>query len=390
MIKISAPSKEWSDDTVRVVFPVALDKDKRNLWYEVDAEYHDFISETLDAAAVALLIPAMIDGDRVILEGKISSRLFYNLQHSAQSIFRILVAKAGSVQFDAEETYVSHQKPNGVATGFSAGVDSFSVLQDNFFYTPPPGYQLTHLLFNNVGSHGRHTPLALFHERFLRIRELTAEIGLPCIKINSNLDEFFPDWMTFQQSHTPRNVSVGLLLQNGIGRWLYASTYQHSQQCVAPTYDTAYADMLTLPLLSTDTCDTFSAGGEYSRVEKTLRIATNPFAQRYLDVCAIEGEGNCSHCWKCLRTLLTLEIAGQLERFADVFDLDLYARRRGAYVSKVLRSRDPLLQEIVTFARERGFRFPLEARLLPPFAFFPREAAWKLHRRWSKSLPATR
>jgi hypothetical protein len=381
MITIRSPHKKRTENSIRIHFPVEFGEMQRTLWYEVDEKYVDLVSERLDAAVVALLIPAMSYGGTLFLDGNVSHRLIYNLQNSVQIVFQKLIPSTHLLKIKAKKIDMSNDRQNGVATGFSAGVDSFSVLNDHFFQKTVSGYQLTHLLFNNVGSHGDHAPLRFFNDRFSRIKRMAAEIGLPCIKVNSNLHDFYPKWMSFRQTHTPRNMSVGLLLQKGIGRWLYASSYQHEQQHVAPSDDSAYADMVTLPLLSTDTFDAFSAGGEYSRVEKTLQIVDNPFAQRYLDVCALRSDTNCSHCWKCLRTLLTLEIAGKIDKFSEVFDLDVYEQRRIFYISRVLRSREALPREIVAFAQQKDFRFPRKSRLLPPIAFLPQEFIWKLRKR---------
>ena len=80
-----------------------------------------------------------------------------------------------------------------------------------------------------------------------------------------------------------------------------------------------------------------------------------------------------------MRTLLTLEIAGLIDRYARVFDLDVYRRRRARFIGQVLQSRSPLMKEIVAFARERDYPLPLRSRF---FALLPLETA----RRFKKSL----
>ncbi len=113
-------------------------------------------------------------------------------------------------------------------------------------------------------------------------------------------------------------------MQGGIGRYLYASTYSRADAVVRPWHDISCGDLVGLPMLSTDALTAASSGSEHTRVEKTLRVADLPVTYRTLDVCA-RGRmppGNCSACIKCLRTLLTLEIAGVVDRYAPVFDLD--------------------------------------------------------------------
>ncbi len=167
-------------------------------------------------------------------------------------------------------------------------------------------------------------------------------------------------------THTQRNLSAALLLQREIGRFMYASTYSYRQTHIAPSYDIAYSDVASLPLLSTETLDAFSVGSECTRVEKTLRIADIADTWNTLDVCAHDGGDhgiNCSKCKKCMRTLLTLDAAGLLDRYAECFDLDLYRSSRDSYVRLNLHTKDPLLHEVFDFARLNKFPIPAPSRL---------------------------
>jgi hypothetical protein len=84
-----------------------------------------------------------------------------------------------------------------------------------------------------------------------------------------------------------------------------------------------------------------------------------------LDVCVRNDRaGNCSTCKKCVRTLLTLEIAGLQERYARVFDFEAYRRERHWRVARILRKNLAMSLEIKALARERGYRFPLRERLI--------------------------
>jgi len=147
---------------------------------------------------------------------------------------------------------------------------------------------------------------------------------------------------------------------------MYSSTFDYSNSFVGATYDMAYSDAIALPLLSTERLETLSVGGEYTRVEKTLRVADISDSYEFLDVCADGSKvGNCSRCWKCMRTLLTLDIAGLISRYSNLFDCAEYKRQRNMYIRKVLSSHDPLLREIVQFAKERHYTFPVSSKLEP-------------------------
>jgi hypothetical protein len=69
-------------------------------------------------------------------------------------------------------------------------------------------------------------------------------------------------------------------------------------------------------------------GAEASRVDKIVRIADDPIAQRNLRVCYGDygSNTNCGRCMKCLRTMATLALVDRLEKFETFpvpLDLDL-------------------------------------------------------------------
>ena len=366
---------------------IVLDKEKRiyqvdvkyiegneTLWYSVQDSFGDLFTDSSDAALVALIIPAMSKNEDIYIHGEISDRLYYNLSRPFQNLLRQIIPSLHQVGIYPENVRSCHGKSaSGVATGFSGGVDSYCALADHYYSDIPERFKVTHLLFNNVGSHGADGE-RLFRKRFERLAPSAERIGLPLLMINSNLDLFYDKNLGFQKTHTMRNASVALLLQGGIGRYMYASTYKYSDMFIGSTYDTAYSDLVTLPLLSTDTLDAFSVGSEYSRVQKTLRVAELPDSYGTLDVCvndSLSSYVNCSKCWKCLRTLATLEIAGYLDRYSDSFDLNIYKSQRKAYFATLLGSHDPLLREIEELADERNYAFPISSRLLHYSRFLP-------------------
>ncbi|MCK5450910.1 MAG: hypothetical protein KAI70_04005, partial [Candidatus Omnitrophica bacterium] len=195
--------------------------------------------------------------------------------------------------------------------------------------------------------------------------------------------------LNFQQTHTPRNVSVALLLQGGIGRYMYASAYNYTDVFVGPTYSMGYSDTITLPLLSTDMLDAFSVGSEYTRVEKTLRVA-DIIADSYssLNICVrTDNAMNCSMCSKCMRTLLVLDIAGLLDRYSTSFDLNTYAKHKNWFIGRKMGSHDPLPSEIFQFAKRCNYSFSFLSHL---YAMLAIPVHLVKNRKYSKSiLPVT-
>lgn len=367
-MRISKPEIISEKNTRTYQVDVEFSEGKETLWYSLHDSYGDLLTDSSDAPLVALLIPAMQRGEDIYIDGEISERLLYNLSRPFQVLLHQLIPSLNMVKIYPESVRSEQgTSVSGVATGFSGGIDSYCALADHYYSDISERFKVTHLLFNNVGSHGKGGE-QLFRKRFERLAPVTERIGLPLLMINSNLNLFYDKKLGFQQTHTMRNASVALVLQGGIGRFMYASGCKYSDVFVGPTHDTAYSDLITLPLLSSDRLDAFSIGSEYSRVQKTLRVAEVSDSYGTLDVCVnskhINQYINCSKCWKCLRTLTTLEIAGYLERYSDSFDLNIYHMHKKAYFTKLLKARDPLSKEIVEFAHSKNFSFPLSSRFI--------------------------
>lgn len=336
------------------------------LWYRVEERFAEFLTTSSDAALLALLIPAMAAGEDIHLAGAVSERLYRSLAGPYQELLQAVIPSLHRVAIHASGFQAPGPRPAGIATGLSCGIDSYCLLLDHFFTDEPPDGKVTHLLFNNVGSHGKDGE-RVFRQRLARVAPVAGRIGLPLVVVDSNLDDFYGPGLSFIQTHTPRNASVALLLQGGIGRWLYAAGYSNDTMFVGPTHEIAAADGKALPMLCTESLDITLRGGEYTRAQKTLRVADLPLSHDTLDVCANPvAERNCSICQKCLRTLLTLDIAGHLELYARAFDLEAYRGRRAKYGAKVLRSHNRFDKDVVDLAVEGRFAFPLRSYLASP------------------------
>lgn len=345
---------------------------EQELWYSVPEAYTDFISESADAALVALLFPAMAHGEDITLEGAISEELFYTMSSPYQVILRHVFPSLNKVNIYAREWHRPNGRANGVVTGFSGGIDSFCVLADHYYSNNiPKKFRITHLLFSNVGSHGAGGE-TLFDKRYQRVEQAARHIGLPIFPVNSNLDSFYIDLgYAFIDTHTPRNASVAHLLSNGISRYYFSSTFDYKSLTIGATHGgLPRSEPVFLPLLGTPSVDLISTGSEYTRVEKTLKIAAIDDTRELLDICVKAkkaqkvGKVNCSICWKCMRTLLTLEIADNLDNYQHLFDLKLYRRHRNRYIATILKKDDPLTQEIISFARAQNYKLPVSAKLL--------------------------
>ncbi len=393
-MRIGRPRVEERGASAALVHDIDWAGGRDTLWYSVPKAFGDLFSTRADAALVALLIPAMAEGEAIEIDGTVSPRLHYNAAVALQGVLQDVVPRLHVVEVRPNDVAPAAGMAAGVATGFSGGVDSFCVVADHYLDPQPGAYRLTHLLFHDVGSHehyvGDETPAgaSLFRTRFERLVPAAEEMGLPFIPVASNLARFYRKH-GFQLTHTPRNASVALALQAGLGCYMYAASYGYRDIHLGPSLDTANSDLVTLPMMSTEAMDMFSVGTEQPRLQKALRLDRIELARKYLDVCVeFTDRTNCSVCWKCMRLLLALEIAGKLEPFADIFDLDAYRRERDDFIATMLHSDVAFEVDIRALAEERGFRWPLRSRMIAAAGELP--GAWRVQRQLSRWLPRPR
>lgn len=369
-LEIGTPRITRDDGLARWEVDVAATGLPERLWFEVAAAHGHLLSERADAAAVALLYPAMLHGLDIHVDGPVTDELVHRLATSYQSL---LAATHGLTPIPIESPQQAPAAPRapGVATGFSAGVDSFSVLRDHHYDEAMPSWgRLTHLLFNNIGGQlGELDQRELWRARLRSLQGVADRVGLPLVAVDSNLDDFYPPFPefgeNFYKTHTMRNSAVAHLLSGGIGRWFYASS-GHGLAYVncALTEEPSQSDPVALPVLSTAGLTLSPHGTELRRVDKTGLVAEIPDAWTSLDVCGYSLDGtNCSHCPKCLRTMFTLELLGLLDRFEPRFDLGTYREHRSDYLATVLTDvENPRKAETLELMRQRGFAVPAEVR----------------------------
>lgn len=369
-VRIGDLKKAVEGTRIRLSASVAIGQEPaQTLWFDVDPAFADFVAETADPFILCLLPRAIQAGMPITVDAPASARLLHSINNGLGSVLATFFRSA-PVQVSCSAPSSVDYNGKAVLTGFSGGVDSFCAYRDHGPQAPEP-LRITHFITNNTGQHGPRTPdsIRVFNERVEKLSEFAKTVGIPLIVVDSNAGTFIPGH--FQHTHTLRNAAAALVLQKGVGGFLYASAYAFDQTAVRATNDIAYMDPVILPLLGTESLRCYPTGAQHSRVQKTIAVAEIPASRRYLDVCtrthlARDGQPNCGICWKCMRTQTTLDAAGLLADFDGVFPLERYRNYRKLYLLEVIGSKDPLTSEVRDLVKKQRYDVPIAAKAIAP------------------------
>lgn len=329
------------------------------LRYQVPAEHIGWLTaDRCDGLVIGLLFQAMTMNEEIRTESPMSSKLYHSVQHFLIPMLVKAFPNLHPIRIHPASLTDEPAAGKGVATGFSGGVDSFASVAQHWANEESPDHKVSHFLFHNAGSHstGNHDAARkLFWQRYETLKPFAEEAGIPFVAVDSNVSELFP--IDFIRMHPALNASVLLVLQQQFGRYYYASTYKYADCGVNYSDDAARLDPMAFHLYSTEGLDCVSTGAQLSRVEKTRLVTEFEPSRRYLNVCvdpAFEGR-NCSVCFKCRRTLMTLELLGKAEDYREVFDLEKFRATKNSYLARVLRYKKGSFDaEIADLIRQKG------------------------------------
>lgn len=350
----------------------------KKLWFRISSESAATTAvEFPDWALLALLYPAMFKGYDLAIDASLSPSLLFNVKNDLQHLLCAYNCRLKRVRVSADNASRMRPMGPGVATGFSGGIDSFSTLKLYNSNTTPEALKTSHLSVFNVGAFGdTNTVQKEFLEKCDTARYFAKKFSLETIFVNSNLSDLYEDMNNihfFQETHTLRNAAAALACQGSIGHYLYSSAYPYKDIGIdaaqtSSRLDTAYLDPLLLPLVSTESLAFISAGAGLSRVQKTELLGDEPHCFEELEVCVSPfkfreqvGYKNCSRCWKCIRTIATLEAQGNLDKFSAVFDVKHFRHNRDNILANLVldaRSGSTLDSAVVELLRSKGFDLP--------------------------------
>ena len=332
MLRIGKPRLEaGSAGKTRLVSDVSVDGEVRTVWAEVDDAYREYLCyERSDAFVIGLLHWAMRHGHDIVCEAPMGEYLYYQITTELVDAVSKGSPRMKAIRIEAAVDTSELPCAGAVGTGISCGIDSLHVLACHTG-TAMVHHNLTHLAFNNVGSHGEgERARRLYAERRKIAESFCREYGFKLTEVNSNIMDAFEQ--NHFITHTFTSMFAVFVLQKLYSIYYYASGRTLASFSLSDTSrDCSYYDLLLAESFSTDHLRIYSEGGTLSRLEKTRVVVDYAPSHKYLNVCT-DTSTNCSCCEKCTRTLLALDMLGRLDDYRAVFDVDYYRAHKSDYL----------------------------------------------------------
>jgi hypothetical protein len=295
------------------------------LVFEYPLRWSDWITARADGFVAALVIRAMSVGEDIEVRAPLSSRLARGLAEYQQVLALWFPYRLTPVEIRAplEPADAVH---GAVVSAFSGGVDSFYTLWSHAGeQEPDERARITHGLF----VHGFDLPLseaaAAYEVARARFTEGLAYLGIELVTVRTNIQSFVPrrDWGLFFGSAL---IAAALTLGGGVRRFYVPAS--HSYGHLIPRGSDPRID----PLLSTEALEVVHDGAEVTRFQKTAAIGgwSPTFGRLRVCVSYDPATPNCGRCEKCVRTMMTLDLLGVLDRQTS-FPSPLGRRRIRAY-----------------------------------------------------------
>lgn len=370
LCKIDKCRGNGENDPISVDFHFEIDGNPQVLNFTIWGGVNDCVSDRCDSFVVIFLYHALTLGYDFESTYPISSSLYYNLTyHYLPQIYESNKGKVHRIKIDAPLTDTTfHGDWN--ATGISCGIDSFTTLKEYTVDCEIPEYKLTHLLYFKVGAHhGLQFPTPpevedrVFNEELEVAKKFCEKYDWPLVVIESNINHLSNTLFghtEFECVCYYRCFAAAMMLQNVIKRYYIASTYSNLMYFNPDiNHSGEYRSWWEVPLFSTSGMQIIPANKAMSRVEKTLYISDFEPTYDSLMVCW-RSHNNCGFCNKCIRTLVTLDILGLLDKYKNSFNLPEYYRWKGRFMQRTvgLRKSDPFFGEIYSLMKEKGMSTP--------------------------------
>ena len=214
-----------STDAFDVSAEVVLDGVARRLTFRRFGDHPALRDRTdmLDPFAVALLLPAMIRGEPLVIEGSIDERLMLALRGPMQATLGLLDRgwRRVSIEGDARGS-AGAPHAAGAATAMSGGIDSMHLVRHRLLDpTVPEPLRVRLFVHHHVGAHGDDDHV--FEEQLAHARRIADSFGLPLVGARCRLTDAYRS-MRYIHCQTMRNVAASMTLDHLFSHFHFASS----------------------------------------------------------------------------------------------------------------------------------------------------------------------
>jgi len=275
-----------------------------------DAAHGDCVSGDASPFAAALLLPAMRQGEDLIIDGCMSGQLYQGM-HEIMEVVLAWDIGLKPIKIEAGSLAADQPSPARSASFFSGGVDSFYTYLKHKADPDEADRISSFILVNGFDIDRRNT--RLWDRALANIRSVAAAENVGLTVVRSNIQGLVEPILLWDFSHGGCLAAAGLFLRGGFRQIYIPSTHSAAEQI-------PWGSNLALDAnWSTEGTRFVHDGTEATRLEKVIsQVGRSPLALKHLRVCFANENGayNCGRCDKCLRTMVNLYIAGTLERSA--------------------------------------------------------------------------
>ncbi len=293
---------EYCQLTARLRRETSVGED-RELWFRFPPELRPRLVAEGDPFVCAVLLPAMVEEKRLLIEGDVSNRLLKS-SPQIQDIYSCWVRGAHHLQLETGRREGAPVPPaRGVGSFFSGGVDSFHTLLKH-------QAAITHLMLIDGFDAKLLNSAAVGRQTRAYAEGVAASLGKQLLVSATNARSLFVPLVCWGDYHGAALAAVALSLRNVLETALVPATRTYTR--LEPWGSHPLLD----PLWSTEHTQIVHDGAEATRIEKTVDwICRSDLALQGLRVCLVpDNDYNCGRCEKCLRTMIGLYLGGALEK----------------------------------------------------------------------------
>jgi hypothetical protein len=335
-------------------------KSTQHAYFTINKKYEALLSYDTSVFFAAVLLPCMKTHEDIYIDGAISAQLLEN-SNKIMTLVKKWNIGLNPIKIHAQKITKDKKKSQFVGEFFTAGVDSFYT----YLKMKKTKDRITHLIL----VHGFDIPLenkSFFAEVKKTIEKIAKVEKVQTVIIETNIGQIVERKLIWDFSHGGALASVALFLRGGLKKVFISDAVRNDELFPYGTHP------VLNKLWSTETLSVKSVGGEYNRFNKIFHLVSkSPLALSYLRVCTqnLKGKYNCSHCHKCLVTMIYLYSVGVLhksktfEKHLDLneiknmyydykFKYNTQAEQILAYLKK--ENREQELQDAIIFSLEQS------------------------------------